>query len=140
MRTENVIIDNGANLEKTFCQAFETIVNKIDDIQEDGSGWSLEKILQLDVYNDKYVCFNASQYIPLPSYITAKKAIINIDNTDEKRLKWAFQHIHKLKNHRERSLSYAPFSNEYILHYRTLKMVLRNGLKLTGVGLDRHNG
>jgi hypothetical protein len=54
-----------------------------------GSGFSLEKIdgMLLAVYH--YTPMGGSSYIPLPTFITNKKAVINPQNKDEQCFKWA---------------------------------------------------
>lgn len=90
LRTDNYLFDAGSNLEEEFNKnIIEIFFNKIDNIQECGSGWSLDEVLRLDIYNFKYVCFNGSQKFPLPKFIASKKAVINIQNDDNECFRWA---------------------------------------------------
>ncbi|KAL4105173.1 hypothetical protein QTP88_020445 [Uroleucon formosanum] len=48
------------------------------------SQWRLHQILSLGININKYVPFKGSSYIPLPKHIGDKKAIINVQNKDDK--------------------------------------------------------
>ena len=43
----------------------------------------------LDLYTVKYEPLGGSSYIPLPAFLAAKKAIINLKNGDDECFKWA---------------------------------------------------
>lgn len=64
-------------------------IKKISEFESQGSGWSLSDIIELCVNNNKYVCFSGSSYISLPKDIKKKKAIINVDNQDQKCFVWS---------------------------------------------------
>lgn len=112
-RTENILIDISSDLEKEYEENVVKIMfDKIDDVQEYGSGWSLYEILNLDVYNFKYQCFNGSQYLKLPKSIESKKAIINVENRDDECFKWAILaalHSKEVKNNAQRVSKYIKY-------------------------------
>lgn len=113
LKTKNFVVDEGSDLEKVFIQAFEEITSKLDDVQENGSGWTLEEILSLDIYNFKYQCFNGGQFIPLPKNIGMRKAIINIQNVDNQCFKWAIlSALHPVDIHAERVSAYKAYANQ----------------------------
>ena len=45
--------------------------------------------MSLDHHTVKYIPLGGSSYIPLPKFLAAKKAIINLKNEDDEWLKWA---------------------------------------------------
>ena len=45
--------------------------------------------MSLDLHTVKYVPLGGFSYIPLPKFLAAKKAIINLKNEDNKCFKWA---------------------------------------------------
>ena len=45
--------------------------------------------MSLDLLTVKYMPLCGSSYIPLPKFIAAKKAIINLKNEDDECFKWA---------------------------------------------------
>jgi hypothetical protein len=62
-------------------QFSEEIVGKVSVFQERESGWSLYKILNLEINFYKYIPLRGSSYIELPKFIAKKHAIINVVNT-----------------------------------------------------------
>lgn len=40
----------------------------------EGSGWSVDSIIELDILNNYYQAIPGSSYIPLPKHIASKKA------------------------------------------------------------------
>lgn len=113
-RTKNVLIDHGTIIEEDFCEEIiDFFICSIDNLQDQGSGWSLHKILRMDIYHHKYDCFNGSQYIPLPPFIANKKAVINVKNNDDKCFMWAvLAALHPIDIHAERVSKYVQFLNE----------------------------
>ena len=56
--------------------------------QKEGSGWVLDEILHLDLSIAQYTV-KGSSYIPLPSKLKEKKAIMNIKNSNNKCFMWS---------------------------------------------------
>ena len=54
-----------------------------------GSGWDFRSIVQLDLHTVEYDPMGASRHIPLPKKLDNKKAIINMENTDNKCFSWS---------------------------------------------------
>lgn len=67
----------------------DVIVKKMSEFQERDSGWTLIRIMHLEVNINQYKCIKGSNYIPLPPSILKKLACINIQNNDEYCFKWA---------------------------------------------------
>lgn len=89
-QTKNEQIVAATPLENWFKNnVVEPINRKISEFLTQGSGWSLSEIVELCINNNKYVCFNGASYIKLPKEISNKKAVINIQNNDEKCFVWA---------------------------------------------------
>ena len=53
-----------------------------------GGGWYFKEVLHLEIHTADYYPMRGSSYIPLPDWIMRKKAIVNIQNTDEKCFLW----------------------------------------------------
>ena len=82
------------NLESTdsnelFSKVKETVLEYLAKIQRQGSNWRFRSGLSLDLHTVKYVPLGGSSYIPLPKFLAANKAIINLKNEDDECLKWA---------------------------------------------------
>lgn len=91
----------------------DVIVPQIDDAQNRESGWTLERIMQLDVNYNKFNHFRGSSYIPLPNSIKNKKAIVNVKNSDNQCFRWAIlSKIHQAKKNVDRLSNYERFKNE----------------------------
>ena len=75
------------NLESTDCNELfskikETVLESLAKFQRKGSNWRFHSVLNLDLHTVKYVPLDGSSYIPLPKFLAAKKAIINLKNED----------------------------------------------------------
>ena len=57
--------------------------------QMDGSGWSLKSTNSLLLSVVRWIPMKGSSYIPLPSNLKGKRALINIKNRDNECFKWA---------------------------------------------------
>ena len=69
-------------------QVIRIILEKINTYQMNGSGWYFKEVIHLEIHTVDYYPMRGSSYIPLPDWIMRKKAIINIQNTDEKCFLW----------------------------------------------------
>ena len=81
------------NLESTdsnelFSKMKETVLEFLAKFQRQGSNWKFNSVLSLDLYTVKYEPLGGSSYIPLPMFLAAKKAIINLKNEDDECFKW----------------------------------------------------
>ena len=57
-----------------------------------------------DLHTVKYVPLGGSSYIPLPRFLGAKKAIINLKNEDDECFKWAITRaLNTVEEHSERT-------------------------------------
>ena len=81
------------NLESTdvkeiLFKVIRSIIEKISIFQQNGSGWYFKEIVHLEIHTVDYNPMRGSSYIPLPDWITKKKAILNIKNKDDKCFLW----------------------------------------------------
>ena len=67
----------------------ETVLESLAKFQRQGSNWRFHSVLSLDLHTVKYVPLGGFSYIPLPKFLAAKKAIINLKNEDDECFKWA---------------------------------------------------
>ena len=82
----------------------EEINNKIAVWLSEGSGWTIEVILQHYVNIVKYLPLRGNSYLQLPVELrNSKKGLINPKNEDDKCFLWCHnRHFKPLKNHPER--------------------------------------
>ena len=56
----------------------ETVLESLAKHQRQGSNWRFRSALNLDLHTVKYEPLGSSSYSPLPGFLAAKKAIINL--------------------------------------------------------------
>jgi len=83
------IINQLNQLPPTYEKMSDIICKKCDEFQERDSGWSLIRILHLEININQYKPIRCSQYLTLPTDIFKKKACINVKNNDEYCFKWS---------------------------------------------------
>ena len=72
-----------------FSKMKETVLKSLAKVERQGSNWRFHSVLSLEIHTVKYVPLSGSSYIPLPKFLAAKKAIINLKNEDDECFKWA---------------------------------------------------
>ena len=85
--------DTYINIESTdvkeiLFKVIRSIIQNITIYQQNGSGWYFKEIVHLEIHTVDYYPMRGSSYIPLPDWITKKKAILNIKNKDDKCFLW----------------------------------------------------
>ncbi|GBN16724.1 PR domain zinc finger protein 4 [Araneus ventricosus] len=75
--------------------SFTKIIEAVEEFIRRGSGWILDKIVHFEMCVAKYQPLRASSYIILPKKLVDKKAVLNIQNEDQKCLVWCLI-AHKL--------------------------------------------
>ena len=97
---------NQHELQNQLEEAKQKITQSLVLFQKEGSGWVLDEILHLDLSIAQYTPVKGSSYIPLPSKLKAKKAIINIKNSDNKCFMWSvLAGIHPSSHHVDRLIT-----------------------------------
>ncbi len=86
--TKNQIFNAGTDFNQIYDDFVVAIKAQSEEFQEKESGWGAAKILFMEVNVNKYNPMRGSSYIPLPRKIMKKKAILNIENTDDKCFYW----------------------------------------------------
>ena len=87
-----IAIASQQDIEPVIRQAHRNIVphTQIEKWTREGSGWAVSRVVCLYVNISKYAPLKVSSYIDLPKSLKDKKAIANVQNTDQQCLKWAF--------------------------------------------------
>ena len=98
-----LILEN-TDVEEVFNEMMEEIETSIQRVENaEGSGWVLEKILNITLYTAKWDPLNAGSYMELPAFLKNKKAIINMKNQDNECFKWCvLRALNPKNNHPER--------------------------------------
>ena len=81
-------------METDLNEIYNEMVDEIEEeiqkaIEAVGSGWRFKKVIKLVLHTTKWEPLYGSSYIPLDSYLANKKAIINMQNEDDKCFMWS---------------------------------------------------
>ena len=79
----------GTDESAVFDRSIQTIEERIQNFNQRGSNWRFERVLSLDVHFTDFQPLRGSTFIPLPSKISTKKAVINMKNNDDQCFKWS---------------------------------------------------
>ena len=89
--------------EKLIDMCIKKITEQIETYEKNGSGWYFKEVLNLEIHTAEFNLMNGSSYIPLPDWILNKKAIVNIENKDEKCFLWCIlRYLHPKERDEER--------------------------------------
>ena len=83
--------DDENEIEEYFDNTFEIINGKIEVWIADGSGWEVEKIELVYVNVARFQPLRGGTYLPIPTKLKNKKAVMNVQNKDNECLKWALR-------------------------------------------------
>lgn len=129
--TKNYIVVRSSDLEEIYSQIVSDLNNQSEDFQTKDSGWTLEKMLFIEVNINKYNPMRGSSYINLPEAIIHKRAVINIQNEDQACFAWAMIASRcdrrKLKIKKPyRCSSYPHYSTEFVFDNISFPMRLKD--------------
>ncbi|KAL9959211.1 hypothetical protein ACROYT_G036308 [Oculina patagonica] len=82
---------NKQQIKQEFDRFIERAKGQIEAWSERGSGWVIERIIAAYVNVARYQPLKGGTYLPLPANLANKKAIINVQNSDNECLKWALR-------------------------------------------------
>ena len=83
-----IFVSTNSNVDDQIATSFQQLSNRIEMFEREGSGWTIDQIVKLEIKVATYSPISGSSYIPLPKKLKNKKAILNIMNNDEHRFKW----------------------------------------------------
>ena len=91
------------DVDKLIRRCVNKIIEELETYQKNGSGWYFKEVVQLEIHTVEYNPSKGSSYIPLPDWISNKKAIVNIKNKDEKCFLWCIlRYLHPKERDEER--------------------------------------
>jgi hypothetical protein len=85
-KTEVVLA--GTDVSNLYKNARDKILETLSNFQMRGSNWRFKDVVKLEINTAIYRPLKGSSYIPLPSVLANKKAIINMKNEDDHCFKW----------------------------------------------------
>ena len=83
-----VIVEFG-DIPNVVNNLFQQIGASVESYQMRDTGWVLDNFGATDVCTYSYDPLSGGSYIPTPKFISAKKAVINVKNQDEKCIIWS---------------------------------------------------
>ena len=81
--------NSSTNIPETFETMKQKIIESFAKYTSGGSGWIFQSIENLLLKIDKNIPLNGSSYIDLPKEIKTKKAVINVQNKDNRCFEYA---------------------------------------------------
>ena len=106
------------NLESTdekviLSQMINEIMEKLANFLKNGSQWYFKQLISLDIYTVDYKPMKGDSYIPLPEFIMRKKAIINMENKDNKCFIWSvLRYLHPVQKNAPRINNLREYEND----------------------------
>ena len=76
------------SIEEQLSQALEKLLKSFEEYKGEGSGWTLQKLIKLQVRVATYSPITGNSYFTLPKKLKMKKAVLNIQNEDNCCFKW----------------------------------------------------
>jgi len=84
----------------------------LEEFQERDSGWALSRILNLTINVNKYNPLHAGCYIELPRKIKLKRAVVNVQFTDNACFAWSVvAALHPAEKHSKQKTSYPDYTS-----------------------------
>ena len=98
------LVLEGTDESELYNEMMDEIEEEIQKVQNaEGSGWQFLKVIKLVLHTTKWEPIYGSSYIPLDPYLANKKAIINMQNEDNKCFMWCvLRALYPKDNHPER--------------------------------------
>ena len=98
------LVLEGTDESELYNEMMDEIEEEIQKVQNaEGSGWYFLKVIKLVLHTTKWEPIYGSSYIPLDPYLANKKAIINMQNEDDKCFMWCVvRALYPKDNHPER--------------------------------------
>ncbi|XP_044005477.1 uncharacterized protein LOC122850384 [Aphidius gifuensis] len=130
--------------------SFSRLQTQIEESELQGSGWSFNEILNLEIHINKYIPLKGgnSSYVPVPKWIQNTRSVVNVQNNDNKCFIWSvLAAIHKLSINSCRVNSYLQYERLLNLDGITFPMSWKsialfekmNNLKINVYGIEDDN-
>ncbi|XP_033729517.1 uncharacterized protein LOC117318664 [Pecten maximus] len=101
------------DIDEGLRESVTKIYTSFIEYQRQGSNWTLDKVLQIQIHMSKYSPLKRASYIPLPIKLRSKHAIINVQNKDKKCFMWSgLFALHPAKKNSQRVAKYTDYQGE----------------------------
>ncbi|CAS01108.1 Protein CBG26674 [Caenorhabditis briggsae] len=113
LTTKSVLLNPGDSRIDFMKNIKSDLVNRLEHYQSRGSGFRLNRIIGLRMSQTKIMPLSGSKYIELPDWIKNKKAVVNVQNKDEKCFMWCIlAHLYPVEEHPERISKYKEHASK----------------------------
>lgn len=114
IQCECKVFDMDTEIEEFFVKFIKEKCSKnVEEFEVQGSGWSLDSIIEIQINISEYDVHRGASYIPTPKFLHTKKAVVNVKNEDEMCFVWAIlSALNPTNNHPERTSKYIGFLNQ----------------------------
>ena len=93
----------GTDVHDLYNTMADRVLEAMATFQRDGSNWTFKSIICLEIHTVVYEPLKGNSYIPLPPKLAQKKAIINMQNEDNKCFTWSvLRALNPREEHAER--------------------------------------
>ena len=90
--------NKSTDVKVILSQMLKEIMETLANYQLNDSGWNFKEVNSLEIHTVDYKRVKGSGYISLPDFIMRKKAIINMENKDEKCFLWSvLRYLHPVQ-------------------------------------------
>ncbi|XP_071642231.1 uncharacterized protein [Temnothorax longispinosus] len=149
VNTKNCELFRESDLEAWYnLRVIEPTLATLEEFQERDSGWALLRIQNLMLNINKYNPLHAGCYIDLPKEIKLKKAVINVQSTDNACFAWSVvAALYPVVEHTYRKSSYPSYKTALNLQGIEFPMSLRqikkfedlNGISINVYAIQKKN-
>ena len=115
LRSDVIIVLVADDIEAAVDAAIACLTRRLDTYMAEGSGWTLEAVVDITIHMAAYQPLYGATYLPTPSKLANRKAIVNVKNTDNKCFVWAvLAGLHPVDRHAHpnRVANYTDFEVE----------------------------
>ena len=79
----NVLLSKDSLYDQDLNEAFQKQFKSFDEYIARGSGWTLKRIIHMEVHTLQYRPIGGSSYIPLPETLKHGHSVINVQNFED---------------------------------------------------------
>ena len=112
------------DIDDLIQKSIDGIDGSIEAYQAAGSGWYFKEVEKLEIHTIGFNPTKGSSYIVLPKRISNKKAIVNLQNKDEKCFLWCvLRYLYPKESHEERVKDLEKY--EYSLNIKGINFPMK---------------
>ena len=77
------------DIDPAMKESMKEMFTSFLEFQREGGNWTVDKVMNVNLHIVQYQPLKGSSYIPLPAKLANKKAIVNVQNHDQKCFMWS---------------------------------------------------